>query len=108
MGLYNEVWKTCPYCGSKGYTQVSTFSENVMKHFDVDSPESLAEELTIDELHLLYDMLKDDRFVCGGSPWSANNKDCCGRTFPLNLEDDEKMKQERIEVAKKLFGKESD
>lgn len=94
MGMYNEVFKRCPYCGYRGYLQihqiVSGFGE-----FDLDQPEELARVLDNDQLKELYDAVQGEIFHC------LNDIDCDSVFEPFD-----NSKQERLELARKLFGQE--
>ena len=94
MGMYNEVFTVCPKCGKSVMEQIGQVVLG-FGGFNLDNPESLAEQLTVEELKELHQKVKETRFYC-------NNEGCWGGEFdPLpngQLED-------RKRVAQELFGK---
>ncbi len=66
MGMYNEVFATCPKCGFRGYMHVSQIIPGD-GGFCIDDPASLAEKLTDAQLLELHKEVMDDDFVCDGT-----------------------------------------
>lgn len=83
MGMYNEVFKKCPNCGGCGYLQIHQIVLG-FGGFNLDSLESIAEELSVDEIKELKDAVENEWFICRD----------CDKSFKLNEKDDtnEKMK----------------
>lgn len=91
MGMYNEVWKSCPYCAKKAYLQISQIVLG-FGEFDLDDLDGLTERLNEEELKELYENVKNEHFSCredGGG---------CGRAFLL-----EDTKKARLSLAEDLF-----
>lgn len=90
MGMYNEVFKKCPEpgCNGLGYTQIGQIVGG-FGGFYLDNPESIAEELTLDEVHQLRNAVKDEWFVCQK----------CNESFQLNSEN---KKDEKLKVLNEL------
>jgi len=88
MGMYNEVFKKCPKCGKFGYMQISQIVLG-FGGFYLDYPESLAKQLDIDEIKLLFERVEDDGFLCE-----------CGNYFTLH---EKKNTDEKIELINKLL-----
>ena len=81
MGMYNEVWKRCPECGHSAYMQIPQMVLG-FGNFNLDEPESIAEQLSEDEILQLFEYIKGDKFECE-----------CGNYFSLNEKNiDKKMK----------------
>ena len=89
MGMYNEVFKTCPKCGHKGYMQIMQIVLG-FGGFDLDNFDTL-DELTEEQLYMLHDEVRDHWFKC-------ENNDC-GDCFQLNAPNDKK------ELMHALFNK---
>lgn len=90
MGMYNEVFKACPKCSGMGYAQIGELVSG-FGGFDLDSPESLAEELTEDQLLSLKESVSGLWFECQS----------CEHSFQI---EDEEDKARRLALAKELFG----
>lgn len=87
MGMYNEVFKRCPECSSRGYMQISQIVDG-FGEFNLDDPNDLADKLTIAELHQLSNMIQDEWFSCQS----------CSHNFKHDRQLDEKRA-----IASKLF-----
>lgn len=77
MGMYNEVFKRCPKCDGLGYMQIHQIVLG-FGGFNLDSPESLAEDLDMDQLLELKEAVRSTRwFNCQKckEPFSINKKD---------------------------------
>lgn len=91
MGMFNEVWKTCPKCRSeRGYAQISQIVLG-FGGFYLDRPERLVEDLTLDQL------LDLETEVTSESCWF--NCQSCDHRFRLL---DEVEIDERRAVAERL------
>lgn len=90
MGMYNEVYKSCPYCGKTTESQIPQvvlgFGE-----FNLDDPESIAKRLTVEETQQLVLYVKDKNFYCQQ----------CGSFFKCNTKKEDH--QEKIELLKELL-----
>lgn len=83
MGMYNEVFKTCPHCNGRGYLQIHQIVLG-FGGFHLDNPHDIADRLSLDQVKELRDAVKDEWFVC----------EDCTTSFKLNegSDNDEKMK----------------
>jgi hypothetical protein len=65
MGMYNEVWKSCPKCGKKCCAQISQIVDG-FGHFDLDDPEALLEDpdLDVEKLRKLEERVREEVFNC--------------------------------------------
>jgi len=85
VGVYNEVFKKCPYCkNGTGYTQVGPIACERERHecslFNLDDIETLAARLDETGLRNLHDRVQNEWFVCGGAGFDSAS---CGRSFML-------------------------
>ena len=88
MGMYNEVFKSCPYCDGRGYMQISQVIYG-FGGFDLDAPETMV-ELNEEELFLLKKYIEEEQFfTC----------EKCNQIFYYN----EKAKDSKLEFIKNLF-----
>ena len=86
MGMYNEVFKKCPYCScGVGYMQIAQIVLG-FGGFNLDRPETLS-ELKLEDLKMLRDSVQDNYFVCQAA---------CGRSFRLLSEADVDERQRII------------
>lgn len=82
MGMYNEVYKTCPHCQGRGYLQIHQIVLG-FGNFNLDDPKDIADRLTLEQVKELKDAVHDEWFVC----------EECTTSFKLkDANDDEKMK----------------
>jgi len=58
MGMYNEVFKACPECHSSAIMQIPQITLG-FGGFNLDDPESIAKELTPEEIDQLIEYVKD-------------------------------------------------
>lgn len=63
MGMYNEVFSTCPDCGGNGYMQIGQIVMG-FGGFNIDRPSELAEDLNETDLIELYSRVVERDFVC--------------------------------------------
>lgn len=91
MGMYNEVFKKCPYCHGRGCAQISQIVLG-FGYFDLDNPKELAETYSLEELKQLERAVEDEFFNC----------ESCRKQFTLNLPD--KDLPEKLRLASKLAG----
>ncbi len=61
MGMYNEVYKTCPTCGGKGIMQITQIVLG-FGCFDLDNPESITSKLNENEVRLLVNEVKENKW----------------------------------------------
>lgn len=66
MGMYNEVFCTCPECGKQGYMQIECIVKG-FGGFNLDNLDTL-KELTETQLYELKDAIIQNDFVCDGDP----------------------------------------
>ena len=90
MGMYNEVFCTCPKCGGSGYMQIHQIVLG-FGEFHLNDPNTL-KELTISQLHELKEAIMDDKFWC--------ENDDCRHGFNLYTKEEEEKEQ----VIEYLFG----
>lgn len=88
MGMYNIVYKRCPQCDGSCNIQIPQI-ELRFGGFDISDPAALAKCMTKEKLIELREAIGDSKFYCA-----------CGNVFTVSDDDC----QERIELAKKLFG----
>lgn len=62
MGMFNEVFCTCPQCGSQSYLQVPEFVLG-FGGFDLENPETLL-ELSYEDLDDLRAIIDKEHFRC--------------------------------------------
>ena len=86
--MYNEVWKRCPECGHSAYMQIPQIVLG-FGNFNLDNPESIAEELSESEIETLFEYIGEDRFECKE----------CGNCFKLNA----KKTNMKIEMIKRFI-----
>lgn len=86
MGMYNEVFKKCPHCGSKGFMQISQVVLG-FGGFDLDDPTTLS-KLTLEELKMLQECVNNDYFSCMA--------ESCGNSFRLLPDADKDARQQII------------
>ena len=79
--MYNEVFKTCPHCNGRGYLQIHQIVLG-FGGFHLDNPESIARELTLDQVKELKEAVEGQWFCC----------DDCAETFQVGGEDVENEK----------------
>lgn len=65
MGMYNEVFSTCPVCGGRGYMQIHQIVLG-FGGFYIDDTDSLADQLDEDQLQELHRCVMEGMFVCEG------------------------------------------
>jgi hypothetical protein len=58
MGMYNEVFKTCPECAHISVMQIPQIVLG-FGGFNLDAPDSIAEELSPEEVDQLINYVKD-------------------------------------------------
>ena len=87
MGMYNEVYKSCPKCRDLCEIQIRQIVLG-FGSFNLDNIESLADELTEEQLLQLRDAVKDERFYCR----------TCGCSFTFDSPNGK-----RRQLAKELF-----
>lgn len=90
--MYNEVFKKCPNCENRCEKQIGQIVLG-FGGFNLDDTDSLAEQLTDDQLVELKEALKGERF------WCQIDEGGCGTSFMLGTQDDDRKK-----LAKRLFG----
>lgn len=83
MGMYNEVYKTCPHCSGRGYLQIHQIVLG-FGEFNLDNLQDIADRLSLDQVKELREAVKNEWFVC----------EDCTTSFKLNegSDNDEKMK----------------
>jgi len=91
MGMYNEVYKNCPKCGKSCTQQIAQIVLG-FGQFNLDSPDSLGNELTAEQLYELKAAVMKERF------WCQKDEGGCGNNFMLGNQD-----QQRKELARNLF-----
>ena len=90
MGMYNEVFKRCPYCGGRGVMQISQIVLG-FGEFNLDDPEDIASRLSQDDVCELIRMVKEEnRFRC----------DKCDETFEIG---EDETHDEKVKMLKKLL-----
>ena len=105
MGMYNEVWATCPECGfGQCYMQISQVVLG-FGDFRLDNMSTL-EGLTDDEIRTLKRYVLEDDFHCSASSVHFDEEFCekngCGHVFnPLKKQVSKKVRAHDI-----LFGEE--
>ena len=87
MGMFNEVFCTCPECDGVGYLQIPQLVLG-FGEFHIDNPETLL-ELSYDDLNVLKNLLDKEEFSCQK----------CGNYFLYS-----QAEEDKLEYIKKLFG----
>ncbi len=96
MGMYNEVHKSCPKCYRRCTIQISQVVFG-FGNFDLDDPESLAKELTHDQIKVLHSRVVNERFWCVDD--LDRSRKGCGRSFMVK----DYSSYDRLDLAKQLF-----
>lgn len=86
MGMYNEVFYTCPECKGRGYMQISQLVLG-FGGFDLENHETLR-DLDTDYLLELKARVLDDNFIC----------DDCGHVFNPYKKDKKLLIRELFDV----------
>lgn len=89
MGMYNEVFKSCPHCKSgSGYMQIHQIVLG-FGGFNLDNPESIARQLNKDEIVELKEAVeREGWFKCQQ----------CDRTFPVS----EQSEEDKIDILNSI------
>ena len=92
MGMYNEVFKKCPTCD--GYVCLH-ISQIVLGFggFYLDDPESIADELDLDQIKQLKRCVDGKWFYC----------EKCDASFKAS--DSKEERQEKMEILNSIMGK---
>ncbi len=67
MGMYNEVYCTCPECGQTAEMQISQIVLG-FGEFHIQKRETM-ENLTEEELTLLHESVREEKFRCPCGNW---------------------------------------
>lgn len=94
MGMYNEVYKSCPECGKRCEIQIHQIVLG-FGQFDLDNPDSLAEQLDEDQLLELKEAVNEEKFWC-------NSEGGCDAYFGAS--NHMEIRESRRALARKLFG----
>lgn len=95
--MYNEVFKRCPECGSRGYMQIHQIVLG-FGNFNLDDLSTLF-ELTSDELVELSEAVGENVFMCGGHP--DDDGYGCGHRFRMPA-----VETAREQMIRKMFDRE--
>lgn len=87
MGMYNEVWKSCPRCRSRCCAQIAQIVLG-FGNFDLDRPKALLEDPDLDlaKLRLLEERVREEVFRCDG----------CGHRFRVVPEEEQREREEIV------------
>lgn len=90
MGMFNEVFKTCPHCKGSGYMQIPQIVDG-FGGFNLDFPENIAEQLSLKEITLLKRYVEQERFfIC---------EDC---KEGFSIIEEEGVTEEKMEILKNI------
>ncbi len=90
MGMYNEAWKACPKCGGESYVQIKPQIVLGFGGWNLDDPEGLAEELSLDELKQLQEELHEEH-----NKLRCKNENC-GYQFYAHAAGEDRGEKERL------------
>lgn len=78
VGMYNEVYCTCPKCGKRGYMQIEQIVLG-LGGFDLNDENTLT-ELDEEKLIKLSNAVNQDKFECRVDPVSATENVLTGKS----------------------------
>ena len=88
MGMYNEVFKACPHCGSSVMVQIPQVVLG-FGNFVLDRPDLIKQELTYAQRQELAEYVNRERFYCQD----------CNNSFTVNVEVDiESERQTSVKI----------
>lgn len=92
MGMYNEVFKKCPTCGD--YIRLC-ITQIVLGFggFYLDNPESIADELDLEQIKRLKKCVDGEWFYC----------EKCDASFKAS--DSKEERQEKMDILNSIMGK---
>jgi hypothetical protein len=92
MGMYNEVFKKCPTCSDYIRLCISQIV-NGFGGFYLDNPESIAEELDLDQIKRLKKCVDGEWFYC----------EKCDASFKVS--DSKEERKEKMDILNSILGK---
>jgi rubredoxin len=97
MGMYNEVFYTCPECKGRGYMQISQLVLG-FGEFDLENYDTLR-DLDFDDLLELKARVLYDNFICDDcghvfNPYNKDRESLISKLFDVEISDDEQAIKE--------------